>query len=250
MANTKFTLSYDGREFFGWQRHKDKPTIQGVLERELADIVGGSPLIHGSGRTDRGAHAEGQVFSVQLGEEVDLAALHGELNDRLEPEIFILEIESVPEDFHARASAIAKTYRYEIHNAPECPADLQGRVWHIPGDLDVDAMRAACPHFVGKRDFASVATRPNFKQKSTTRDLQRVDLLHEGPRISLEMDADGFLYKMVRNIVRAIVKVGEGRKPADSIPAMLAALDRSAAPGTAPASGLYLDAVRYAESPL
>lgn len=243
MGNTKFTVRYDGRPFFGWQRHNDKPTVQGTLEDALSDVEGCPVLVTGSGRTDRGAHAEGQVFNAVVGRSV--RSIVEELNSRLPSTIRILDAEPVADDFHARQSASGKVYRYEIHNEVECPPDKQGRVWHIPGELDVDRMRKACPLFVGELDFASFATKSNFKLASTTRDLRRVELEHNGPRISLVFEADGFLYKMVRNLVRAIVKVGEGRTSLAKLREIIEAKNRSAAPGTAPASGLFLDAVLY-----
>ena len=245
MSNFKITVRYDGSAYFGWQRLKDKPTIQGVIEDALAEIFHQPCAIHGAGRTDRGAHAEGQVFSVTLPGELEIETTKRSMDDALPSSIRIVDIEAVDHGFHALKAACGKTYRYVIWNAPDCPADLQGRVWHIPGALAVGPMRAASLVFVGERDFASFATRPNFKQKSTSRNLRRVDFVNEGPKISITMEADGFLYKMVRNIVRAIVKVGEGRLQVEDLQAILDACDRKAAPGTAPASGLYLDAVQY-----
>lgn len=245
MANYKITVAYDGAAYFGWQRLKDKPTIQGVIEDTLAHVFHRSCAIHGAGRTDRGAHAEGQVFNVELPGEKPIADMKHAINGTLPPAIRIVGIEAVDSGFHAMSCACGKIYRYVIWNAPDCPADLRGRVWHIPAALAVEPMRAACQVFVGERDFASFATRPNFKQKSTRRNVRRVSLVDESPKISITMEADGFLYKMARNIVRAIVKVGEGRYEIDDLKTILDACDRKAAPGTAPASGLYLDAVQY-----
>jgi tRNA pseudouridine38-40 synthase len=244
-ANYKVTVSYDGAGYFGWQRLKDKPTIQGTIEEILEDVFHRPCAIHGAGRTDRGAHAEGQVFNVRLPSEPGIEAMKRAIDDALPSAIRIVGIEAVDCDFHAAKAARGKIYRYLIWNAPDCPADLEGRVWHIPGPLAVEPMRVACRMFVGARDFASFATRPNFKQKSTRRTVRRVSFVDEGPAISITMEADGFLYKMVRNIVRAIVKVGEGRIEVEDLQAILDARDRRAAPGTAPASGLYLDAVQY-----
>jgi len=245
MANYKITVSYDGTAYFGWQRLKDKPTIQGVIEGALEGVFERPCDIHGAGRTDRGAHAEGQVFSVTLPDDLAIDAMRQAIDAALPSTITILGVEPVDLDFHALKAARGKVYRYVIWNAPDCPADLEGRVWHIPGPLDVGRMRAACEVFVGERDFASFATRPNFKQKSTRRNVRRVSFADDGPRISITVEADGFLYKMARNIVRAIVKVGEGRYEVADLEAILDACDRKAAPGTAPASGLYLDEVQY-----
>lgn len=245
MANHRFTVRYDGREFSGWQRHKNKPTIQGAIEDALSSVFGCPVTIFGSGRTDGGAHAQGQVFNADLPGTPDLAETKRKLDLALVPAIRILDVQRAEESFHARTSAVGKIYRYEIWNAPKCPGQLKGRVWHIPGPLAIEPMRAACAELVGERDFATFATKPNFEQKSTRRNLKRVVLTHDGERISIVFEADGFLYKMVRNLVRAIVKVGEGRTNPGDLADLLEARDRKVAPGTAPASGLFLDAVLY-----
>ncbi|MEE9386655.1 MAG: tRNA pseudouridine(38-40) synthase TruA [Nannocystaceae bacterium] len=244
-VNHKITVRYDGALYFGWQRLKDKPTLQGTIEATLERVFGRPCPITGSGRTDRGAHAQGQVFSVRLPGDKGIDVVKHELDEALPSTIGIVEMERVADDFHALNSASGKVYRYEIWNTPCCPAFRRDHAWHIPGALAVASMRDACEIFVGERDFASFATRPNFKQKSTRRHVRRVDLVHDGPQITLTMEADGFLYKMVRNIVRAVVKVGEGRYELAELRAIFDARDRRASPGTAPARGLYLDAVRY-----
>jgi len=240
------TIAYDGREFFGWQRHGDTPTIQHALERGLCAVFGREVEVRGSGRTDRGAHARGQVASAFLPTGIDARTGLAALNDVLPEQIRVLELVAAPEDFHARASAVGKTYRYLIHNAKECPAEVEGRVWHVPEALDVDAMRAALPMFMGTHDFGSFATKAKHERRSNIREITEFALEHEPPAIELWIRADGFLYKMVRNIVRAIVKVGEGRYTVADLRRILAARDRKAAPGTAPASGLYLERVDYA----
>jgi tRNA pseudouridine38-40 synthase len=244
-SNFLLIVRYDGREYLGWQRNGSQPTIQYALEQAITAAFGVRSPVQGSGRTDRGAHALAHAASVMLPDGLDPEQVRADLNDELPNDIEVLTVAVRPNDFHARMSAIGKQYRYVIWNAPVCPDTEQGRVWHVPGALDVEAMRGACPVFVGEHDFASFATRPNFKQKSTTRTLTTVELTTEGPRIEIVMCADGFLYKMVRNLVRALVKVGEGRTTVAQLAEILAARTRKAAPGTAPASGLYLDEVFY-----
>lgn len=243
--NYRMTLAYDGREFFGWQRHGDEPTVQLALERGLQAVFGGEVEVRGSGRTDRGAHARGQVASAFLPAGIDAKAGLASLNDVLPETIRVLELVPAPEGFHARTSAVGKTYRYLIHNAPECPAEIVGRVWHVPGVLDVEAMRAALPVFVGRHDFGSFATKAKHVRRSNVREVTRFELEHRPPTLEFWIRADGFLYKMVRNIVRAVVKVGEGRFTVPDLQKILAARDRKAAPGSAPASGLYLEHVDY-----
>ncbi len=241
LATYRLTVSYDGRPFHGWQRHPGQPTVQGALENAVLETTGQRAPVEGSGRTDRGAHADAQVASVTVPDETPL----GDLNDSLPAEIRVLAAERVEDGFHARMASTGKTYRYVIWNSPDCPAEQVGRVWHIPGALDVEPMRQACKHFVGELDFASFAKKPNFERASTVRHMRSMVLEHDAPRIIITMRADSFLYKMVRNIVRTIVKAGEGRITPDKVRAIIAANSRALAPGTAPASGLYLEAVHY-----
>lgn len=250
MSNYKITLSYDGRSFLGWQRHGDKPTVQLALEQAVTKAFDLRVAVQGSGRTDRGAHARGQVASFQLPVGTQPELIKEKLNHVLPAEVRIVDVSCAAIDFHACDSAIAKHYRYIIWNDSKLPAERDGRVWHIKGPLDVQAMADACSVFVGEQDFASFATRPNFKQKSTRRTVTEAVLTHELPMITFDICADGFLYKMVRNIVRALVKVGEGRYTREDLGRILEMKDRKAAPGTAPASGLYLERVFYSRDEL
>ena len=250
MTNYKITLSYDGRSFLGWQRHGDKPTIQYALEQAVTKAFDVRVAVQGSGRTDRGAHASGQVANFQLPAGIPPELVKEKLNQLLPAEVRIVDASCAAIDFHACDSAIAKHYRYLIWNDSKLPAERDGRVWHVKEPLDVQAMNDACSVFVGEQDFASFATRPNFKQKSTRRTVTEAVLSHELPMITFDICADGFLYKMVRNIVRALVKVGEGRYTCEDLSRIFAAKDRQAAPGTAPASGLYLQRVFYSRDEL
>ena len=248
MSNYRFTVSYDGSNYLGWQRHGDKPTVQYALEQAVEQIFHIRSAVRGSGRTDRGAHANGQVASVELPVGLQVDELKDQLNEVLADTVRVVDVCNVPSGFHACNSAIGKHYRYVIWNSKKLPAKHDGRVWHVKSRLDVKAMVHACSVFEGKHDFASFATRPNFKQKMTTRFVNRAVMHHESPLIIFDICADGFLYKMVRNIVRAIVKVGEGRYTHDDLRRILEAKDRQASPGTAPASGLYLEKVYYSQN--
>ena len=250
LSNYKLTLAYDGRAFFGWQRHGDKPTVQFALEQAVTKAFGVRVAVQGSGRTDRGTHAHGQVASLQLPKDLQPALVQEKLNQLLPPEVRILDVCYAAKDFHACDSAVAKRYRYLIWNDRKLPSEHDGRVWHVKEPLDVQAMVDACSVFIGEHDFASFATRTNFIQKSTRRTVSEAGLSHDLPMITFDICADGFLYKMVRNIVRAIVKVGEGRYTRDDLYRILKAGDRQAAPGTAPASGLYLEQVFYSQDEL
>ena len=247
LSNYRMTVSYDGRNYLGWQRHGDKPTVQYALEQAVEQLFHLRSAIRGSGRTDRGAHANGQVASVELPAGLHVDALKEQLNDLLADTIRVVDVRSAPSEFHACDNAIGKHYRYVIWNDKKLPAKHEGRVWHVKSRLDVEAMINVCSVFEGKHDFASFATRPNFKQKMTTRVVSRAVMRYDSPLIIFDICANGFLYKMVRNIVRAIVKVGEGRYTRDDLRRILEAKDRRASPGTAPASGLYLEKVYYSQ---
>jgi tRNA pseudouridine38-40 synthase len=249
-ANYRMDIRYDGQPYYGWQRHKDKPTIQGSLENAVTECFGLRCNVEGSGRTDRGTHALGQVASIRLPKDIDEEAAVVNLNNALGKTIEVTNLQKVSADFHARDSAVGKCYRYKIWNHTDLPPEMEGKVWYIPAKLDVGAMQKACPFFVGKMDYASFAKVPNFKRTTTVRTIYSLDLRQDGSLLCFLFVADGFLYKMVRNIVRALVKVGEAKTLIDDLPRIIKAKNRQAAPGTAPASGLYLDAVFYDKSSL
>lgn len=252
----RMRLRYDGRGYRGWQRQPGSTTVQGTIEAAIASVTGidqADIKVRGSGRTDRGVHAEGQVACVFLpqtqAEDSDaLERFTAQLALALPEDIGLLEVDRVPLEFHPREHAIAKRYRYELWNGGKCPAALEGRVWEVRRPLDVEAMRAALPIFLGAHDFTSFATRSNFERASSIREVQAFTLEQldkQKRRVTLNITADGFLYKMVRNIVRAVAKVGEGRCDNARLIEILAAQDRAAASGSAPASGLFLDEVFY-----
>ncbi|MCP3922304.1 MAG: tRNA pseudouridine(38-40) synthase TruA [Desulfobacterales bacterium] len=250
LTNYRIDVRYDGQNFYGWQRHKDKPTIQGALENAVTECFGIRQNIEGSGRTDRGTHSIGQVASVRLPDNIDEKESLLVLNNALTNEIEITDLKKVSDDFHARESAIGKRYCFKIWNHPDLPSERDGKVWYVAEKLDFGLMQKTCPNFIGTLDYASFAKVPNFKRATSVRTVHSLSLKKEGMLLTFSIIADGFLYKMVRNIVRSIVKVGEGRILVTEIPRIIEAKSRKAAPGTAPASGLYLDAVFYDQSSL
>ena len=163
LSNYKITLSYDGRAFLGWQRHGDKPTVQFALEQAVTKVFDVRVPVQGSGRTDRGTHAHGQVASLQLPAGTQPELIKEKINQVLPAEVRVVDVSCASNDFHACDSAIAKHYRYVIWNDSKLPAGHDGRVWHVKTPLDVQAMCEACSIFVGEQDFASFATRTNFK---------------------------------------------------------------------------------------
>ncbi|MFT5734548.1 MAG: tRNA pseudouridine38-40 synthase [Planctomycetota bacterium] len=249
LQKTALLVSYDGRPFHGWQRLRDHPTVQGTLEEAVAEIFDVQSVVAGSGRTDRGCHAIGQVASTELPLGLDSVEIVTKLNEYLqettEGAIIVENAASVPEDFHALHSCTGKTYRYAIWLNGELPSEYERKVWHVHGELDLEAMAAVVPLFEGEHDFASFASKSNFDRQGTVRWLSQSSMFTEGPVTEMVFTGNGFLYKMVRNLVRTIVRVGEGRSSLDDVVAILAAKDRQRAPGSAPASGLYLDEVYY-----
>ena len=246
-ANYRMDIRYDGQKYFGWQRHKNKPTIQGALESAVTECFGLRCNVEGSGRTDRGTHALGQVATIRLPDGLDEKKAAVSINNALDQTIEVTGFQKVSADFHARESAVGKRYLYKIWNNPDLPSEMEGKVWYIPEKLDVNKMRAACPFFTGTMDYGSFAKVPNYKRATTVRTVHALDLLQDGSILCFSIVGDGFLYKMVRNIVRILVKIGEGRTQINDLPRIIEAKNRSAAPGTAPASGLFLDTVFYDE---
>ena len=242
----KLTLTYRGSEFYGWQRQDPHPTVQLALETALKRIFGKPVHVAGSGRTDRGVHALGQVASCALPASHSPATLLRALNFHLPPGVRVLSVQKAKPRFHARFSAKGKTYQYRIINSSFLHPMEIGRAWHVPRPLDLASMRRATRLFTGKHDFASFTSNPGYERESTVRRLRSIRIQKKpGSVLELTFAGDGFLYRMVRNLVGALVKVGHGRLTVSELKKILAARSRSTAPPTAPAEGLYLLKVRY-----
>lgn len=249
MRNLKLTICYEGSDFSGWQVQPNQRTIQAEIERALLEIEERPVRIHGSGRTDAGVHALGQVASLTMENPIPLKNLRKALNCLLPPAIRILDIVEVGPDFHARHSAVAKTYEYRWRRDEVCPPFERRYVWHHPYPLDEAAMIRAAPLFEGERDFRSMATNNGADLLSTVRTIYSSRLERVGPLLIYRVRGSGFLYNMVRNFVGTLLEIGRGNIAADSIPAILEARDRSAAGPTAPAAGLFLVSVEYPDQP-
>jgi tRNA pseudouridine38-40 synthase len=274
----KLILAYDGTGFRGWQVQPGERTVQGELQAALGRICGESPLPQGSGRTDAGVHALGQVASFALAAPIPLENLQRALNRTLPPAIRILEAKTVRSAFHARHSAVAKTYEYRLFRGAICPPFLAPYVCACSWPMDVNALQTSARLFVGRHDFLSfAATDPDLASRGLDEDAEpdqrptpRLGFLTEPPvsasirtvfssaweaRPSPDGDllvyrirGSGFLHHMVRNLVGTMLDVGRGRLSADDIPGILAARSRAAAGPTAPARGLYLLSVEYDEA--
>ena len=240
------TLEYDGTEFAGWQRQaQGERTVQACLEAALAEVVGQPASVRGSGRTDAGVHALGQVASVLLETRLAPDELGRALNAKLPRDMAVLGLRLAPDDFDALRSARGKLYRYSIWNGPERSPLRARRFAFVPTPLDLAAMRRAAAGLVGEHDFA-VFQAAGSNVQTTTRQLRRLDVLGEqAGEIQLEAEASGFLRHMVRNLAGTLIEIGQGRRAADSMGALLGSRDRSQAGPTAPAQGLALVRVEY-----
>lgn len=244
-ARWKCVCAYDGRDFAGWQSQPDGRGIQDAIEARLAVLLGKAVRIHGSGRTDAGVHALGQVFHFdgvwRHGPERLVAAL----NAGLPPALQIQAALRTSPHFHARFSVLEKVYRYEIYLGTPDPF-VRPLVWSRGEALDVRAMGAAARLLEGRHDFRAFAANNGDLRVNTVRTLRRLAVVRRGRRLRVEAVADGFLYKMVRSLVGALVSVGEGRMSLAVVERLLrSAPERTHAVPTAPAQGLFLYRVRY-----
>ncbi len=251
----KLTLCYDGSPFAGWQVQPGRPTVQGELAEAIARVTGEHTLPQGSGRTDAGVHALGQVASVALRASIPAANLVRALNYTLPPAIRMLAAEHAPHDFHARHSACAKTYEYRISQASLCLPWHAPYVCHYTFPLHLDHMEAAARLVIGTHDFRSFQAHdpdaagrrePEVQpERSTVRIVYSSKWTAAGDGFTYRVRGSGFLHRMVRNLVGTFLEVGRGRLPPETLPSILAARHRSAAGPTAPASGLWLHSVEY-----
>jgi len=262
----KLTLSYDGTDFSGWQVQPGESTVQGELQAALGRVTGESPLPQGSGRTDAGVHALGQVASFPLQAAIPPENLRRALNRTLPASIRILESRTVQSTFHARHSAVAKTYEYRIFRGEICPPFLARYVHACFWPMDVAALELGARAFVGEHDFLSFAAtdpdlttrtleqEPEYKSATAIRTVYSSAWLQQttadGELLIYRIRGNGFLHHMVRNLAGTLIDVGRGKLSPDDLPGILAARSRSAAGPTAPAQGLFLHSVEYDEDPI
>ena len=248
--NLKLTLAYDGYDFAGWQVQPDRATIQGTLLSAIEHLTGERTLPQGSGRTDAGVHALAQVATVQIESAIPVTNLRKALNDVLPESIRVLSVEEVLPDFHARKSAVAKTYRYRIYREEVCPPFLARYVCHHPYPLDEQRMIASGKRLEGEHDFTSFAAvdpernRENA-EASNIRTIFSSNWTREGAELIYTVRGNGFLHHMVRNLVGTFLLIGKGSLSREDLSRILEARSRSAAGATAPANGLWLVGVEY-----
>ena len=244
MRTLKITLAYDGSRFVGWQRQAAGESIQGLLEDALARFEGAPVTIHGAGRTDAGVHALGQVASARVTFAHEASMLTRALNAHLPPDIRVVSVADVDEAFHARFSAKAKTYRYQIRNTPVAEPFDRAFVWHLPEPLAIESMAAAAASLVGTHDFAAFRS-AGSDVVSSVRTVTRSEWRQHAGLLTYEISGNGFLRHMVRAIVGTLVEIGRGWRPPADIPALLAVGTRAHAGATAPPHGLFFVSVDY-----
>lgn len=244
--NIKLVLAYDGSDFHGWQIQSHVITIQGVLQETLKKLCQEEISVYGSGRTDAGVHARGQVAHFKTASKIPVSKFQHALNELLPTSIRIYDCREVDSTFHARYSAQSKLYSYAILNQPICSPFRRRYAFHVPYSLNVEAMGAAARHFIGDHDFTSFCdTQDESPSKVRTVMLSEILPEEKSALVIFRVEANGFLHRMVRAMVGTLIEIGRGRLDSNSIPSLLAARDRSVAPWTAPANGLCLEWVKY-----
>ncbi|RLS57699.1 MAG: tRNA pseudouridine(38-40) synthase TruA [Planctomycetota bacterium] len=262
--NLRLTLAYDGTDFHGWQAQPHYRTVEATLAEAIRDMTGESPRLLSAGRTDAGVHALGQVASLETRSRIPAEKWRPALQMRLPEDLIVREVVEVPAIFHATYSAIGKRYRYLIHNSRTEELLLRRYSWRVPQPLDTDAMQLAADRLLGKHDFRSFET--NYPNKATSvRTVRELRVFRTGPgsllqglayhdpadrptnMVAIEIEADGFLYNMVRTITGTLVNVGRGTWTPDDMERILTGQSRHLAGDTCPAKGLFLVRVDYPE---
>ena len=244
MRNLRLDLCYDGTRYRGWQRLGDSDsTIQGKLEQALSRILGEPIEVSGSGRTDAGVHARGQVANFHCASTMPTEEIHSSLRRYLPEDIGVFSCREVSERFHARLNARQKTYCYRIWNSEE-PCVFQRRfVAVMPEELNLEQMRRGAEWLLGEHDFSAFCGNPKMK-KSTVRTIYAIDIRRVGQEVQISVTGNGFLHNMVRILVGTLVEVGRLERPAESLPQLFGAR-REQAGFLAPPQGLCLEEVRY-----
>jgi tRNA pseudouridine38-40 synthase len=241
----KLTLEYDGGPYQGWQRLGEGPSVQAAMEDAVEKLTGARSDVVGSGRTDAGVHATGQVAHVDIDKPFEAWKLAEALNAHLRPHpIAVLAAQEAASDFHARFDAVRRLYRYEIVNR-RAPLTLdRGRRWRVPAPLDSAAMHAAAQRLLGQHDFTTFRD-SQCQAKSPVKTLDRAWVIAHEDKVSFGFEARSFLHRQVRSMVGTLVEVGLGKMSADDLADALAARDRARCGPVAPPDGLYLTRVDY-----
>lgn len=244
MKNIKLTLQYDGSNYHGFQIQPSVETVQGVLERTVKEITGESVRVYGCSRTDAGVHAYRYVAGFKTDTPIPSEKISVVMNNYLPDDISILSSEEVDEEFHPRFSCLSKTYRYIIDTDETPDVFRRNYEWQIKKDLDVNAMKEACRYIIGEHDFRSFMT-SGPDMESTVRRVYSLDVEKNDKKIVIYINADGYLYNMVRIITGTLCLAGEGKIAPSYLEEIINQKDRSFAGPTAPPQGLYLYKIFY-----
>lgn len=242
--NIRIVVEYDGTRFGGWQIQKEGITIQGELQRAIGEITGRKTLVVGSGRTDAGVHAEGQVANFHTTSPIPTGKWPEALNAHLPPDIAVLFAEEAPLDFHSQFAATSKIYRYRILNRTARSALERDRCHQVKVPLDVERLREGAGFLAGTHDFRAFGSEMSRKER-TVRTILSFEVVRSGPFIDFLVHGDGFLYNQVRAMVGTLIPVGMGKRPPGWVREVLESRDRSRAGANVPARGLTLVEVRY-----
>lgn len=244
MRNIKLTIEYDGKEFNGWQKQPDKLNIQGEIERAVQGITGEEVELIGSGRTDAGVHALGQVANFKTESTLPIEKMAVAINSKLKKSIRIQKAEEVDLRFHARYNCKQKTYCYVIHQGEEASAIFRNLEYFIPMKLDISKMKKAITYFEGEHDFKGFKA-SGTSSKSSIRTIYHTQIEEKEGRIYIQLTGNGFLYNMVRIIAGTLAEVGCGKIMPEEIPTIIESGDRTRAGKTLPPYALYLLKVEY-----
>ena len=252
--NILLTIEYDGTNFSGWQRQPSVRTVQGTLEEALSRVCRVPIQIHGTSRTDAGVHALGQRASFKGDFGIPTDRLKPALNNMLDggmnkrtkgSDVRVVDVQEMPENFHARFDSKGKKYRYVIDCSEDVNIFRRNYCYPVKSGLDTDAMRKGAEHIVGTHDFACFQAAGGNLRETTVRTVNSLEIIEEGKELHVEISGDGFLYNMVRIIVGTLVEIGQGKMQPDSVKDIIESCDRQKAGHTAPAEGLYLVEIYY-----
>ena len=246
MRNIRLLLAYDGTDFHGWQKQPGLRTVQDSVEQATRRVVRHQVLVNGSGRTDAGVHASGQIANFETTCGMPCDNLRRAIGGRLPKDISIIHTCEAPPNFQASRHAISKLYRYTIYNDPNRPVEHQRQryVYHFWHPLDVGRMRAGAEYLIGRHDFAAFAS-AGHNRETTVRTVLGIRIFRHFEEIRVDVEGSGFLYNQVRNMVGTLIEVGRGHWEPEYVREILESRDRSKAGPTAPARGLCLRWVRY-----
>lgn len=244
MRNIKITIAYDGSGYKGWQLQKNGNTEQAELEKAVHKVFGKAHGVHGAGRTDAGVHARAQTAHFKVAALVPISKIPAALNAYLPEDIVVTSAEEVSQDFHSRFNARGKHYRYYVMNTRLDDPFVGRYAWRVQYKLNAALMNREASALVGRHDFKSFQA-SDKRERTSVRRITRILVKREKDLIRIDVEGDGFLYNMVRNIAGTLVDIGRGHLPPGSMREILKKRDRTAAGPTAPAKGLFLVSVGY-----